>query len=102
MANRLTTGFVPEKDSLYEKLIKEQLIKKVEEKLHASIKDDIDKTIKDLAIEAVSTWAVEMKAMNEHDAMNPFSSGTKIQIDFVENIIRTIEKENDISITVNK
>lgn len=88
-------------DSVYIKFLENALIKEVSSKVHDKIIELVDPVVQDIVreatIEAVKDWSVKYR-----DEVRPedFGMVKHINLAFVENVIRTEFKENDIKITV--
>ena len=93
MAESIDKGLNQEMDS---RLIVECAVfkakKYLEEQILESMKEDIEK----IALEAVSHWA-EVR-LNKSAGFEPFGD-TKIHVNFIENVVKTIAVANKISIT---
>lgn len=87
------------------KLIEKTLIKtttiEVEKAIESIVMPNIKKIIKECAAEATKDWIVRYKEY-KNSADDPFNTITNIKIDFVENVVKTVMKENDIKIEVAK
>lgn len=96
-----STAMMPENNqmTLYEEMITKQLKIEVSNKIAEFIDNYIDTVVNELAAEAVRNWSIQMKS--QKSMSNGFDNKTEIQINFVENIVRTIEVPNDIEIKVN-
>ena len=84
--------------TLYEKMITEQLEEEISNTIYDLVQPKIDNMVKELAAEAVKSWSTQMYMSKEPG----YDMKTNIQIEFVENIIRTETKVNPISIEVIK
>ncbi len=85
------------KITLYEEMITKQLEVEVSNAIHDFVTDHIDTIVSELAAETVKKWSTSMYMQKEPG----YDQKTNIQINFVENIIQTVMKDHDISITVN-
>ena len=81
----------------FEYILNAQVAYEVTKYINNAIKPTIDSLVKDIASEAVKNWTTHIKA--ELEAM---SYSTKIQINFVENVVNTVMKESPVNIEVNK
>ena len=88
--------------TLYEKMITKQLHIEVSNAIYDFVENHMNNLIEELAVDAVKAWSIQMQTQKRISAQNPYDNKTEIQINFVENLIKTIEVPNDIEIKVNK
>ena len=88
-------------DSVYIKFLENALIKEVSSKVHDKIIELVNPAVQEIVreatIEAVKDWSVKYR---EYERPEDFNMIKHINLAFVENVIRTEFKENDIKITV--
>ena len=84
--------------TIYEQMITKQLEVEVSNAIHDFVENHMNKVVQELAVEAVKNWAIQIQISKDFDG---FNNQTNIQINFVENVVKTLMKENPISIKVN-
>ncbi len=84
---------------LLTELMTRQLRMDVESFIYKQIQPHVKGLVKQLAAEAVKSWATNIRT--EKVMVDPFDQTTRIEINFVEEIIRTEVRESDIKIVVN-
>ena len=77
--------------------LKRQLETEVSNYLYDLVEDRVNKMINEFAVNAVKNWSTQVKSQEDFRTKE-----ISIEVNFIENIIKTVMKENDISITVNK
>lgn len=96
----ITGTDVDDRPNIHTTLIESLMIKEAKKYLKESLLDALDKDLDRVATEAVKGWA-EIMMHQEHSMHNPLDTGN-INIAFIQKIIKHIEVENPISITVKK
>lgn len=81
-------------------MLMEIFVKKVEQQMLDEVLPSIKENIRTYAIEAVKDWSVNVDAYLNHSS-NGFDMETIVNVAFVENILNTIVKDNNIKVTVN-
>ena len=81
----------------FEYILNKQVQYEVTRYINNAIKPTIDKIVAEVSEEAVRNWTSHIQL--ELEAM---SYSTNIQINFVEHVVKTVMKENDIKIEVRK
>jgi hypothetical protein len=82
---------------IFEKILSIAVESEVKKEIHKTITPIVETLVKKVAEEATKKWSYAVKKEFIAEDMS-----TRIQINFVENIVKTVFKENDISIEVNK
>ena len=83
----------PHKDKT---LLEQALIAKAHQYLKDELVKAMDKDMKQIAVDAVKTWAEFRISLQPND----FRGETNIHVEFVEKVIRTEMKDHPIQITV--
>ena len=72
------------------RMLRNQVIKEIEDELRDRIMPDVNKVIEELARSAVEKWSISMQAEKSMEAFGPID---KILIKFVEEVIHKNDKE---------
>lgn len=92
------TGINPEEDiKRFEHILRGQVEFEVERYINNALHPTIKSIVKRVATDAVKNWTQHIKL--ELDAS---TYSTRIQINFVENVVKTVMKESDIKIEVQQ
>jgi len=96
----LTNGdkFMEDKEiAILEKMLKRQIEVEVTNYIYDMVQHKVNAMIEDLATQAVKEWSVHLGKGHDADSME-----TRIMVNFVNNIVKTVAVPNDIKIEVIK
>jgi len=80
-----------------EKMLKRQVEAEVSSYIYDMVQPKVDAMIEDLAAQAVKEWSVHLGKGHDAESME-----TRIMVNFVNNIVKTVAVPNDIKIEVIK
>lgn len=85
----------PQDIKRFEIMLQHSVEAQVTEYINNAIRPTIDSLVSQVAAEATKNWAGHIRL-----ELEALSNSTRIQINFVENVVKTMMKENDIKIEV--